>query len=279
MYHLKLSILIIGLMLLAGCGLINKSEIYRSRTTVFIEALMKGDYDKCTEQLALESSLAKGTNIDTIKMGLKKFRTELARDFGTKLEFSSMEIKKKRSTKKAESTPPNTTLVLMEFENEKYIGVLKLLFDDTSDKIINISAVDVKTPKPNMLPFWLFGLLPLTVLAFNIYVIRQIKRSTQTKKLRKYLAVAMLNFPSVSYGAVSGISIKVLYFQFLMGVGASFTGYFGSVFTFGLPIGGLYWLIALKRHKDREKLDNLIEESYNRQRIEAETHKEVNDSQ
>jgi hypothetical protein len=261
MNKLKISIFILTLSLLTSCEFINDSFTFKDKTKSFVESMMNKEYDKCVSQMALESEMGKNTNHDTLKLGLDKFRDLVERNFGNKFEYSLIKSEKKRSTIASENTPPNTTLALIEFSNEKNFGVFQVLFDDKSKKIINIKTLDVKAPKPNMLIFWLFGLIPLTVLLFNIYVIRQIKKSNLTKKWLKYLAVLFFNVPAISYAAVEGLSFKLLYFQILFGISFSTMGYLGSIWTFGIPLGGIYWLWKLKQHKEDEIYNAQIEAS------------------
>ncbi|WP_234111070.1 hypothetical protein [Chryseobacterium sp. R2A-55] len=250
MTKIKLSLLVLTLAILTSCDFIKDTFTFKDKTEAFVESLMKKDYDKCISQMALESEMGKNTNIDTLKSGLDQFRSLVERNFGkNKFEYSLMKSEKKRSTVESENTPPNTTLALIEFSNDKEFGVFQVLFDDNSKKILNINTLDVKAPKPNMLLFWLFGLLPLTVLIFNIFVIRKIKKSTLTKKWLKYLAVILLNVPAISYAAVDGLSFNLLNFQILFGVSFSAMGYLGSMWTFGIPLGGIYWLWKLNQRQ------------------------------
>ena len=262
MNKFKISIFILTLALLTSCEFINDSFTFKDKTKNFVESMMSKDYDKCVSQMALESEMGKNTNLDTLKLGLDQFRGLVEQNFGNKFEYLLMKSEKKRSTFASENTPPNTTLALIEFSNDKDFGVFQVLFDDKSKKIINIKTLDIKAPKPNMLIFWLFGLIPLTVLIFNIYVIRQIKKSNLTKKWLKYLAVLFFNVPAISYAAVQGLSFKLLNFQILFGISFSAMGYLGSIWTFGIPLGGLYWLWKLKQRKDDELYNAQIEASY-----------------
>ena len=242
--------LLVSLALFTSCDFIKNSLTYKDKTESFVEALMDKDYDECVSMMATDHETAKKTNRDSLKFGLDQFRAVLGSNFGDgNFEYSLMKAEKKRSTVASENTPPNTTLALIEFSNGKELGVLQVLFDDTSNKILNIHTLDIKARKPNMFLFWLFGILPLTVLLFNIYVIRRIKRSSLTRKWIKYLAVIVLNVPAISYAAVDGLSYKLLNFQILFGVGFSLMGYFGSVWTFGIPLGGIYWLWKLNQQK------------------------------
>lgn len=238
------------LTIFTSCDFIKDSFTYKDKTKDFVEALMSKNYDKCISLMAMNHETAKNTNLDSLKFGLENFRTVVGSNFGDgPFEYSLVKSEKKRSTVAGESTPPNTTLANIEFSNGKELGVFQVLFDDNSKKILNIHTLEMKAEKPNMLLFWLFGILPLTVLLLNIYVIRVIKKSNLTKKWLKYLAVIVLNVPAISYAAVDGLSYQLLNFQILFGVGFSLMGYLGSVWTFGIPLGGIYWLWKIKKSK------------------------------
>lgn len=264
MYKIRISILLLTLSLFVSCDFVKDSFTFKDKTKEFVETLMKKDYDKCVSQMAVESDMGKNTNIDTLKLGLEQFGTMVERNFGHNFEYSLMKSEKKRSTIESENTPPNTTLAFIEFSNEKEFGVFQVLFDDNSKKIININTLDVKAAIPNMVLFWLFGILPLSVLVFNIYVIRIIKKSTLSKKWLKYLAVLFFNVPAITYSAVEGLSFAFLNFQFLFGISFSFMGYLGSVWTFGIPLGGIYWLRKLKVLQIDEEFNTETEEVINR---------------
>jgi hypothetical protein len=259
MNKIRISILLLAISLLASCDFVKDSFTFKDKTKEFVETLMKKDYDKCVSQMALESEMGKNTNIDTLKLGLEEFRGLVEKNFGYNFEYSLIKSEKKRSTVESENTPPNTTLALVEFSNGKEFGVFQVLFDDNSKKIININTLDVKSPLPNMMLFWLFGILPLAVLLFNIYVIREIKKSTLSKKWLKYLTVLFFNTPTITYSAVEGLSYKIINFQFFFGISFSFEGFLGSVWTFGIPLGGIYWLWKLKQHKFVEEFNTETE--------------------
>ncbi|MBL4625368.1 MAG: hypothetical protein JKY42_09555 [Flavobacteriales bacterium] len=120
--------------------------------------------------------------------------------------------------------------------------------------------LEVKEPIPNMIFFWLFGILAICVPVFNIYVIRLVKKSDLNKKWLKYLAIICLNLPAISFAAVHGFSFNLLSFQILLGFSFSYMGYLSSLWTFGLPLGGVYWFWNLKYKNpvDPEKLDEII---------------------
>ena len=126
MTKIKLSFLVLTLALLTSCDFIKDSFTFKDKTEAFVESLMKKDYDKCISQMALESEMGKNTNIDTLKIGLDQFRTLVERNFGNnKFEYSLMKSEKKRSTIESENTPPNTTLALIEFSNDRNLEFSK----------------------------------------------------------------------------------------------------------------------------------------------------------
>ena len=245
--QIVLTILMVSI--LAGCDFISDTFRYKDATKEFVETLIKEDYNKCVDLMAMNRELAKNVNIDTLKMGLANFRKIIVDNWGTKLKYSFMKSEKKFSTDEADNTPPNTTVVFVQFNNQKDFGVLQVLFDDKSKKILNIKTLDVKAPIPTMTYFWLFGLLAICIPIFNIYVIRQIKRSGLNKKWLKYIAVIFLNVPSITYAAVNGLSFKLLSFQILLGISFGYMGFLNSFWTFGIPLGGLYWFWKLKQRK------------------------------
>ncbi|CAN5388524.1 hypothetical protein BH09BAC3_BH09BAC3_26730 [soil metagenome] len=243
----KLLLTILTVSLLTSCDFIKNAFTYRDKTEEFVEILIKEDYDKAIDHFAMEHDMAKNTDINVLKKGLADFRQKIVDNFGTKLDYSFMKAEKKFSTNEEDNTPPNTTVALIEFSNGKEFGVFKVLFDDSSGKILKINALDVKEPIPSMTIFWLFGLLAICIPVFNIYVIRQIKRSDLSKKWLKYIAVIFLNVPAITYAAVGGLSYKLLNFQILFGVSFGYMGFLNSYWTFGIPLGGLYWFWRLRK--------------------------------
>ena len=243
-------IIILAVILLTSCDFISNTFKYKDKTKEFVETLIKKDYNKCVALMAMDHEMAKNTNIDTMKFGLANFRELIVKNWGKELEYSFMNSEKKFSTLESDNTPPNTTLVLVEFDNQKEFGVLQVLFDDNSKKILNIKTLDVKAPIPSMTYFWLFGLLAICVPIFNIYIIRLIKRSDLNKKWLKYIAVIFLNVPAITYAAVNGLSFKLLNFQILLGVSFGYMGFLNSYWTFGIPLGGLYWFWKLRQRKE-----------------------------
>lgn len=246
--QIVLTILIV--FLLTGCDFIKNTFTYKDKTKEFVEYLLKEDYNKCVDLFAMEHEMAKNTDIEAMKKGLADFRAFVVKNFGTELNYSFMKSEKKFSTNAEDNTPPNTTVALIEFSNDNEFGVFKVLFDDNSGKILNINTLDIKQPIPSMAIFWLFGLLAICIPIFNIYVIRQIKRSDLKKKWLKYIAVIFLNVPAITYAVVNGLSFNLLSFQILLGVSFGYMGYLNSYWTFGIPLGGLYWFWKLRKQKN-----------------------------
>lgn len=236
--------------LLSGCDFIKNTLDSKDKTRALVDALLKEDYDKAIDHFAMEHELAKSADREALVKGLVDFREVVVRNFGTELNYSFMKSEKTFSTKKEESTPPNTTVTLIEFSNDKEFGVFQVLFDDSSGKILKINTLDIQYPIPSMTMFWLFGLLAICVPVFNIHVIRQIKRSDLKKKWLKYMAVIFFNVPAVTYAAVNGFSLDLLSFQILLGVSFAYMGFLNSYWTFGIPLGGLFWYWKLRQRKN-----------------------------
>ncbi|WP_396591539.1 hypothetical protein [Allomuricauda sp. R78024] len=250
--------LILTISIFTSCDFINNAFTYKDTTEGFVETLIKEDYEKSLTYMATEHDGFKNTNLDTLKKGLSNFRKLIVNNFGTDLDYKFMTANKTFSTVEGESTAPNTTKAQIEFSNDKEFGVFEIIFDDNSNKIYNIKTLDIKESIPNMTIFWLFGVLAICVPIFNIWIIRKIKKSDLKKKWLKYIAVIFLNVPAISYSAVYGLSFSLLTFQILFGISFSYMGYLSSAWTFGIPLGGLYWLWKLNKKTETETTENGI---------------------
>ena len=175
---------------------------------------------------------------DTLKANIQNMRTALVRNFSNKLEYSFVKAEKFFSSVQGQSSP-NTTQVLVQFDNKREFGIMRFIFDDKTGKILNVKLLEIKRPIPSETNSWLFGALGLLVLGFNIYVIVLIRRSTVIKKWMKYLAIVVLNIPVIKFNAVTGISLNLLKVVF-MGVAGSYMGYLDSGLEVGIPLGALY---------------------------------------
>jgi hypothetical protein len=246
---LYLFLIIFSVIFISCCGLFNNTATYEKTTRNFIETLLRDDYINAVQYFNIENETS--DNIDTLIIEMTYLKKILKENFGENLDFSFV-----KSQKGSLDFSENATTVFIEFSNKDNIGMFEVIFDDISGKILNIRILNVYEKIPSMIYFWLFGLIALCVPAFNIFVILKIKKSDLEKKWIKYFIIALLNFPTIIFNAVHGFSISWLSFQFLLGISFSFTGYLGSSWAIGIPLGGIYWLWKLKKHERMEKLLN-----------------------
>lgn len=201
--------------------------------------------------MALESPGSEHTNLDRLKQQLSNLRDVIVQNFGDSLDFSFVSSKQTWFGKS--DLPPNTTLVLLQCANKEQFGVLRFLFYNKSKKILSVYVMDVKEEIPDMASFWFFGVLPLSVLAFNIYMIVRIRRSRYMLKWPRYIAVIALNIPTLVYFPTGAFSFQPFHIELLFGVGLDIGGYLGTSWGMGIPLGGLFYLWQLKRGKDKPR--------------------------
>ena len=209
-----------------------------------MESILKEEYDKSFEYFAVENYYNNNISTDSVKCILSSFRQHIVNNLGTELDYLLLKSEKRKSTVVSENTPPGTTEVSVQISNNEYFGMFRVLFDDNTNKIIKIDLLNIKEPIPSMTFYWLLGLIAICILLFNIYAIFKINRSSLKYKWIKYIAVFLLNIPSITYSVVDGFSFKLLNFQ-LFGVGFSSLGYMGSYWIFGIPLGGIFWIWRL----------------------------------
>jgi len=255
----QIFLLIIILSIVTSCDFIRNSFTYKDKTCELVETMIKEDYTKSVNCFALKHTLFKNTNIEILKKRLTGLRGVIVQNFGTELTFILMKSEKRISTVKILDIPPNTTEAYIQFTNGKEFGVFKVLFDDVSQKILNIEILDVKDPIPNMVTFWIIGFLMLLIPTFNIYIIILIRNSDFKKKWLKYLAILSLNAPAILYNAIGGFSISLLKIQLLLGISFSYMGYAHSYWAIGIPLGGIYWFWKLQL-KDKMKGKAIIDD-------------------
>ena len=256
--NFKTPLILIIILTFTSCDFISNTFEYKKTTEKFMESVISENYIKASDYMVINDSLNKIEILSNLKSGLSDFRELVTTDFGTKLEYSFMTAEKTFSTNEDENTPPNSTVVFIQFKNEKEFGMFKILFDDNSGKIINISLRDIKESIPNMTIFWLFGIIAISIPIFNIYVIRKIKKSNLKRKWLKYIYVLIFNVPTVIFKAVGGLSLSLLSFQFLFGLSFNYYGFISAAWEFGIPIGGIYWLWKLNR-KQNDLTNEIIE--------------------
>lgn len=255
----KIIIPIILLLNCQACSMLDRSKTIVDCTRRLSEAAIAERYDECMGMMYLDT--ASDSAKAMIRMQLPQFRKTLVENFGTKLSFHLVGTEKVWSADPGKSTAPGTTRASVEFRSDSNIGMFLLSFDDRSGKILRIDFASVKEPIPNMTVFWLFGILPLSVLLFNIWVLLQIRRSSLSKKWLRYLGIILLNVPTFTYTAVGGLSIK--YFHALIfGCGFGVGAILSSYWSFCLPLGAFYQLWRLRRKQDLDAHDQIIGESY-----------------
>ena len=64
------------------------------------------------------------------------------------------------------------------------------------------------------------------------------------------MAILFFNVPAISYSAVEGLGFQLINFQFLLGISFSYMGFMNAAWTFGIPLGGMYWLWKLSNSDD-----------------------------
>jgi len=242
----------IALSLLASCNMLSDAIAYNDTTKAFVEHLINQDYNKCVDLMAKDRGTAKDIDRETLIMNLSNNREVFVGNWGRELDYTFIKSEKKFSTNEAQSMPPNSILVLTEISNGQHVGMVQTLYDDQTKKIISINISDLKAPIPSMTPLWAFGLLAICVPIFNIYVITKLLRSDRKMKWLKFIAIMFLNTPSIIYAAVGGLSYKLIDFQILFGFSFAAMGYFATYCSFGIPLGGLYWLWRLNQPKEEE---------------------------
>lgn len=254
-------VLSLALIILNSCSFIFNDDQYKKTTQDFVNNIIDENYQKSFDYLVIDRLTDEYKDTNSLKSALSYFRTQLTDGFGTKLEYKFLKAEKKISTIPSENTPKGTTQVLIEFKNKEYFGVFKILFDDASQKILEITILDIKERIPSMTIFWLVGLIAILVPVFNIYVIYKVKKSSLKKKWIKYIAIIFLNIPTISYFAANGFSFNLSQIQLFFGFGFSVMGYMYSFWSIGVPLGGLYWFwrLSVRKQKEDPDLDLLSE--------------------
>lgn len=252
--------LLITILNLLSCEFIGNTFHYKKITIDFIEALIIEDYDTCIDLFALDHELAEDINLDTLLSSLPSFRKLILNNFGAELNYTLLSVTKYFSSLEAEEANNKMSHVLIEIKNEKEFGIIKVVFDDTSKKILNLDTLNIRQKIPSLLTFWLFGLLAFGIPIFNIYVIYLIRKSHLKRKWLKYLAVMVLNVPSISFTPIYGFSYQLFIFQGLFGISGHVSGYTKMIWSFGIPIAGIYWLWKLKSKKQEVQLNHIFDE-------------------
>lgn len=245
------------LLILSSCSQLIDTEFYESTVIEYTEAMIAEEYDRCMDLMAIEHESYQHIDINSMKASLPDIREALVSNFGEDLKYTATHVEKVIFGKSENGLPPNTTGVLIQFENQEEFGHINAIFDNETNKMINWSLEEVRESIPSMLPFWLFGLLAICVPLFNIYVINLIRKSNLTRKWLKYLMVILLNIPSVYYTGIGEFGIQLGSSQVILGISFSYVSYIYSSWIFGVPIGGLYWYRKLKQGQAGPASSNL----------------------
>jgi hypothetical protein len=235
---------------LSSCDYYRNAFVHGGAAKEFMNDLMHKDYDKCVDLMDGKMAATSGAR-DTLKSNLNQFHDRIAKDFGDDPSFSYLRAQKKSTM--TMSYIPNTTTVFLQISNDKDLDVIEVLFNDKTGKLMNIKSRDMKAAIPDMGNFWFFGICTLGVFLFNIYMLRRVKRSDMVKKWQKYLAIILLNAPTIGYAQVSGV-ILMYRIQLFFGVNFIKMGYPSSAWMFGIPLGSLYILWQLKTGKYEKAL-------------------------
>ena len=150
----------------SGCTFISNSFDFKSKTETFVNAILAKNYDKCISLMTFPVNAH--PNNDTLKAQFANLNNMLVSHFGDKLNYTFVSAQKIFTTDNSGSTPEGQTLAFIQIDNSSYVGEVKLMFDDKTLKVTSFYVMDVYEQKGTMLYYWLFGVLVLGVLAFNI---------------------------------------------------------------------------------------------------------------
>ncbi|MFT4168501.1 MAG: hypothetical protein QM653_05215 [Dysgonomonas sp.] len=261
----NLKILICSIILLPlfySCDFISNTFTYKKITKEFVNSIIDEDYDKSINYFDDSFLVEANNNRDSVKVLLTNFREYFVDRFGTKIEYSFIKAEKRRSTIESQNTPPGTTEVFLQINNDQYFGIIQFLFDDNSGKILRADILNMKERIPSVSLFILAGVIAMIVPIFNIYMLVRVYRSSLKKKWMKYLAIILLNLPALTYTMQGSLYFELLKIQALFGISFSLSGYASSFWAVGIPLGGIYWYWRLSERKRLEKdgidLDNKI---------------------
>lgn len=262
---------------LSSCGYFQNGYDYGNTTKQFMASLMHKDYNKCISLMQLGNKTSDKRYMDTvIKPGLVDFHNTIARTVGEDPDYSFLRTEQHSTLVSAPI--PNTTTILLEFSNDKNIGVIEALFDNKTGKIMSIRPDTVKAgkiiqPLPNRTHFWIFGIFTLCVFAFNIHVLIRVYNSDMANKWQKYLAIILLNVPAVCYSPIQGLFFQFFASQFFLGINFVKLGYMGSTFIFGIPLGGLYLFWQFRKADKQKRFESKLSKKEKRrleeQRLKA----------
>jgi hypothetical protein len=242
--------ILIILPVLTGCSFYGSILDYKKLCNATIDNTINERYDTILKTLNVDPA-------DTVKAGqtiaaIKNFRNSLIENFGTDYNTWFMSATKKFST---EGDEPDITTVEIQIDNGEFYSVLTFIIDDTSGYLQSVNLAEKKWLIPDLTMFWLFGIMPLVVLIFNIFSIRRVIKSDITPKWVFILLCILLNIPSLRC-FIDYPQLRLtadLSFQMLFGISFNFMGYNNYAMSFGLPIGSFIIHFVLYRQKQQIK--------------------------
>lgn len=241
MKNLRQGLVIVIIALFAfGFDLTGQLKMCQSSTTEFTIALLSRDYDKAVTYFDFKNpEFSSQINLDTLKASMPRLRERLSKNFGDSLRVVHVSAKKIFTTaNESNRLPPYAIEVKATFEGDTHFGYLLFILNEKNGKILNVNIDDFKEPKPNKNNVYIFAIIGLLVVAFNLYMLIKVLTSNIIEKWKRIVMIVLLNAPSLGYNAVSGFYFKLLTFQ-ILGAGFSFTGYESTYCVISIPIGAL----------------------------------------
>lgn len=251
--------LIIGLtLLISSCSFVGNIKNYTSVSKELINCVLTEDYDAAYEYFAYEKY--ENVQPEALKEQLRIFRQSITDAFGTEFKLSFVYASKK--THSTSETGPFPTKVQLQLKTDTHYGYFTILFDDEINKVINIDLDQTKDEIPSMFIFWLFGVLPISVVGFNIYTIRKLSKTKLKRKWLKIVGIIFLNVPALTYSVVNGFLFELMHFQIFLGMSFSALGYANTYWTFGIPLGSFIVHYKMKTQQvETEEVDSDINQT------------------
>jgi|GEM_PF-6385044 len=127
------------LVLLQGCEAISKMSEYEELTRQFVESLISEDFQ--TSNIMM---LNQNVDENIRNEELKDIRKSIIKTYGKDFSFSFSKSQKRYSTIESKNTPEGATEVYIDIDGDKGSGTIKLLFDDKTNKIIEVLEIGKK---------------------------------------------------------------------------------------------------------------------------------------
>ena len=254
---LQLIVCIILLISLTACGQVKLNNEFKQIAKTYVQSLVNRDYNRCSELIEIQANSLSGTNYDSLRSELPKHADLLNKNFKKDLKYTAYSSKNLPFNRLNYDIPINTTITYIQIANDTDFGVIKLLFDNNSKKIIDYEALKIKTKIPDMRPFWLFGIIAVLALIFKFYVAFLALKSNIEKKVLTVFLILFFNLPTITYSTFSGLAIKAKVILLFFGVGFSSMGYANSFIGIGFPLASVIFIWKWKFQKKS------IEKAYN----------------